>query len=743
MLDYLMVFDGEDWQQRWDRTPLADGSVGSTDDVVQEVFTRCALGGDSKSPRSGQRADIRRGIQMLIALDVVRPRAAFLVPFVTPWLAAHLHVVRADPDYARVFADLDLSGFNGRSTKYVRRSWTRNRLAQLCAVTGKPIGGLAVDDLVAFAYDYSATGKHLSGVQEINSLLAKHGLIDGDYTARRKRLGRKNAAQFVSHYGVKSPTIARVLTAYLERRFITLDYSTQASVACTLVRNFWCVIEQLDPGCDTLAISEDVAEAWKEWLRHLRTPTGEPIRPRSAFLDEVATVRGMYLDIQEWAHEEPERWGQWAVRCPVSAIETKGAEKLRRLAKQRSHDRTRDRLPNVERLVNVAAHCYQQLTQMMAAASALDRGATFTHDGVTYRRTDAPGNDHLRVTQVSNDRKIDLVHAEESAFWGYAIVVLLRHTGLRIEELLEISQIAIRDYVHPDPVVGRVPLLHVAPSKNDKERCIVLEPEAVAVLGAILQRIRRVTGCGRNLPPIVGYDYHERRNLPPLPLIMRRTAGKGFKHGNTRPMTPAYVKIVIDQLNKEAAITDHAGRPVAYTPHDFRRIFATERQNSGDMPPHIIQALLGHANLTTTQGYAAVFPNDVIRAHSSWIAARRQTRADEYRASTQDEWDSFTENFMSRSIAIGTCMRQYESACDHEYACERCDLAQVDEDGVQRLRQTRTNVIDQVSEAETRGWRGEQEAKRAVLEAITRKINDFEAAQNRTRIVHLGIPAVR
>jgi len=44
---------------------------------------------------------------------------------------------------------------------------------------------------------------------------------------------------------------------------------------------------------------------------------------------------------------------------------------------------------------------------------------------------------------------------------------------------------------------------------------------------------------------------------------------------------------------------------VRFTPHDFRRIFATEALGSG-LPPHIVQVLMGHASLATTQGYAAI-----------------------------------------------------------------------------------------------------------------------------------------
>jgi integrase len=58
---------------------------------------------------------------------------------------------------------------------------------------------------------------------------------------------------------------------------------------------------------------------------------------------------------------------------------------------------------------------------------------------------------------------------------------------------------------------------------------------------------------------------------------------------------------------------------VRFTAHDFRRIFATDALAAG-MPPHIIQKLMGHADLRTTQAYAAIFPDDIIRAHRAHLA---------------------------------------------------------------------------------------------------------------------------
>jgi hypothetical protein len=72
-----------------------------------------------------------------------------------------------------------------------------------------------------------------------------------------------------------------------------------------------------------------------------------------------------------------------------------------------------------------------------------------------------------------------VIEEEEDAFWGFAVVEVLRHTGIRIEELLEFTQLDLHTYQHRDPAVGTVLLLHVNPSKQDRERMLVVPPELV------------------------------------------------------------------------------------------------------------------------------------------------------------------------------------------------------------------------------------------------------------------------
>ncbi|MCA1701986.1 MAG: site-specific integrase [Actinobacteria bacterium] len=108
------------------------------------------------------------------------------------------------------------------------------------------------------------------------------------------------------------------------------------------------------------------------------------------------------------------------------------------------------------------------------------------------------------------------------------------------------------------------------------------------------------------------------------------------------------------------------GSPMSFTPHDFQSVFATDALAAG-LPPHIIQKLMGHATLQTTQGYAAVFPDDVIRSHRACIQNRRALRpAEEHRDVSAEEWEEFEEQFAKRRIAIGDCIRAYGTSRVHE-----------------------------------------------------------------------------
>jgi len=77
-----------------------------------------------------------------------------------------------------------------------------------------------------------------------------------------------------------------------------------------------------------------------------------------------------------------------------------------------------------------------------------------------------------RTPTPANDR--DLSFEEHRGFWTWAVVEVLRHTGIRIEELTELSHHSLIQYRLPTS--GElIPLLQIVPSKTDAERLLPID----------------------------------------------------------------------------------------------------------------------------------------------------------------------------------------------------------------------------------------------------------------------------
>jgi hypothetical protein len=148
---------------------------------------------------------------------------------------------------------------------------------------------------------------------------------------------------------------------------------------------------------------------------------------------------------------------------------------------------------------------------------------------------------------------------------------------------------------------------------------------------------------------------------------------------------------------------------------------ATETVNSG-LPIHIAQHLLGRINPNTTQGYVAVYPEQVIRNYRTFIDNRRSIRpTQEYRDPTAEEWAEFENHFTLRRVALGTCHRPYGTPCIHEHACVRCPLLQVDPAQQPRLQEREANALKRLDEAKGKTRLGEVAALEESLRHIREK----------------------
>jgi hypothetical protein len=250
-------------------------------------------------------------------------------------------------------------------------------------------------------------------------------------------------------------------------------------------------------------------------------------------------------------------------------------------------------------------------------------------------------------------------------------------------------------------------------------------------LSAVISRVR---GGRQEVPLTQRWDAHEHELSAPLPHLICRPYGPELK-----PVAAGTLITLLRGLAERADLQVN-GEPIAFTSHDFRRVFATDALASG-LPPHIVQVLLGHKSIATTQVYAAVYPEDVIRHHRTWIGQRRLTRpSEEYRQPTTAEWEEFEGHFVKRKVSLGTCGRAYGTNCHHEHACVRCALLRPDSAQIGRLREIVANLRDRIAEAEQNSWLGEVEGLKISLAAAEDKLHQMERQLTQTGATDLGMP---
>ena len=443
-------------------------------------------------------------------------------------------------------------------------------------------------------------------------------------------------------------------------------------------------------------------------------------------------MRTFYEDISRWALAEEARWGPWAAPCPVKDADLTWKKTLSR-RKAQADARTRERMPVLPVLVRSADRVRKDAAARLQAAEAAQPGQAFAFGGQELVR--APGGRyerrHIWVTDPATGASRDLTFEEHSAFWAWASIEVLRHTGIRIEELTELSHHSLVQYRLP--ATGElIPLLQIAPSKTDAERLLVISPELADVLSMIVARVRQPGGA---VPLVTSYDTHERVWNPPMPLLFQRKLGM-----ENRAINAGAVRSLLDGALAATGLTDPDGELLRFTPHDFRRIFVTDAVMNG-MPPHIAQFVCGHANINTTMGYKAVYPEEVITAHRAFIARRRASRpGEEYRTPTGAEWEEFLGHFERRKVAYGTCGRAYGTGCIHEHACLRCSLLRPDPAERDRIVEVRDNLIARIAEARRDGWLGVVEGLEVHLAGAREKLSQLDQITSHRTVTDLGIP---
>jgi hypothetical protein len=735
LLDWLEDQDGGSWQHRW----LASGAEALGARWLQlpaQWLHRHAGHPDRRA------TTLPRALVTAICGDIVRPSVAWLVAArCDTQLGRAMAAYRDPPGFARL-AELCDRGDGGPVPKNAR-SHTLRRAAAILAANGGTLAGIQVGDLLELLDTEAAVlGAARAEAAACYRLLRQLGIFGPAAPARLRELrtaGQRTPEEMIDRHNLACRPIRDLLVDYLRERQPGMDYGSLEQLARRLGM-FWADLEAHHPGIDSLHLSAEVADAWKQRMqtkqKTITTADGRKTvieTERICHREFLTPVRAFYLDLAQWAVEDPGRWARWVAPCPIGPAETIQG-KVQRHRKSRMDARTRERLPVLPVLVRCAAQQHADATELLHAARNARPGDIITAAGQTLaRRATSGAADAPWAEDMATGQRRNLTLEEDRAFWAWATIEVLRATGIRIEELVQLSHHSLVQYRLPG--TGElVPLLQIAPSKTDAERLLVVSPELADVLSAIISRIRQGSPA---VPLVAAYDDHERLWLPPAPVLFQRRIGT-----ENRAIPAATIRRILATALVRTGLTNPSGAPLHYTPHDFRRMFLTDTIMSG-LPPHIAQVIAGHRDINVTLGYKAVYPDEAIQAHLAFLARRRALRpSEEYHTPTDTEWEEFLGHFERRKVATGTCGRAFATPCIHEHSCLRCALHWPDPAQRPRIAEIRDNLIGRIAEAEREGWLGEVEGLKISLAGAEDKLAQIDRRAHPAPIdVGMPVPA--
>jgi hypothetical protein len=310
LLGWLSTFPGDTWQQRW----LASGAEAHPG----ASWVRLPLGWlrERGQAASYDPDDLPSGLLMLVCGDVLRPGLPWMLTRSHRYLAGVMAQTR-DPDgFARLRRLAEAEPASSRLDARVAAT----RIATLLACKGGTIGDIAVGDCVELV-DAQRRVHVRGGQKKVDFYLRLRalGIFPADAPATIRAFGQAqgqlSVEELVDRYPLRCRPVRDLLVNYLRERQASLDFASLEAISRSLAGLFWAKVEALAPGIASLRLPPPVARAWKENLQtKTRTTTnaaGKAIEissPRRNAKDELLRVRAFYIDIAQWAVEDPARW---------------------------------------------------------------------------------------------------------------------------------------------------------------------------------------------------------------------------------------------------------------------------------------------------------------------------------------------------------------------------------------------------------------------------------------------------
>ena len=327
VLDWLGGQPGGTWQERWAACGAGQAGAG-----WREIAARW-LSAAGRAPAGGPRGSgLGAGLLLMICGDLVRPDPGWLLASSGLQLLTSEMARTRDPG---AFAALRRA-CEAEQVSPLTRDLSLRRIAAIAAAKGGLVRDITAGDCLELAAAAkSIEGKTRSAGMHFYQLLRTAGVLPPETPASVRMFatrGQLTPAELIGQYGLECVPVRELLVSYLRERHLAADYSTLRTIAHILGRLFWRDLELHHPGISSLRLSPAQVAGWKDRITRKapRGAAGGPESPRTAAANALFTVRAFYLDIAQWAVDDPSRWAQWAAPCPIRAEEIPHAKELSR-----------------------------------------------------------------------------------------------------------------------------------------------------------------------------------------------------------------------------------------------------------------------------------------------------------------------------------------------------------------------------------------------------------------------------
>ena len=330
VLDWLEAQPGDTWQDRW----ITSGADAAGNPAWRGLLAGW-LAATGRGPRDPEHVSLLAGraIMLLICADVIRPSLGWLLAPATPaGLSAEMARVRDPAGFAALAAAAQAAHVNSHTTQLALR-----RIAAILAAKGGPVADITIGDCLELLQIAGELLRSSDATSPYFYQLLRAAGIFGEAAPPGRALrtqGQLGCEQLIDRYGIECRPVRDLLVDYLRERQPAVDYPTLHKLSYVLGRLFWRDLELHHPGIASLHLPAEAAAAWKQRITTKTTRSrsaGGDITEANASrvnaFDHLVTVRAFYLDLAQWAADDPARWGPGPRRARSATPTSPGAAK--------------------------------------------------------------------------------------------------------------------------------------------------------------------------------------------------------------------------------------------------------------------------------------------------------------------------------------------------------------------------------------------------------------------------------